>query len=79
VMGTRFKVLVLFPTALLGCAMVVVVALFKGLAISSAIAAAIICVTSLQMGYLGGLFTRFHMAASRVTSQRGLRSTSIRN
>ena len=79
VMGTRFRVQILFPAATLGCAMVAAVAFFKGSAISSAIVAAVVCVISLQIGYLGGLLTRFFMAASRVTSHRSLRSTAIRS
>ena len=79
VMGTRFRVQILFPAATLGCATIAAVAVFKGSAISSAIMAAIICVIALQIGYLGGLLTRFFMAASRVTSRRPLRSTAIRS
>ena len=79
VMGTRFRVQVLFPAATVGCAMIAVVALLKGSAVSSAIIAAITCVFSLQIGYLGGLLTRFYMAASRITSRRSLRSTAVRS
>jgi hypothetical protein len=79
VLGTRFRIQVLFPAAMLGFVIVAAVAVFKGSAISSAIAAAIICVISLQIGYLAGLFTRFCMAASRVTSHRWLRSTAARS
>jgi hypothetical protein len=78
VMGTRFRVQVLFPAAMLGCAMVTAVAVLKGSAVSSAIVAATVCVISLQIGYLGGLVTRFYMAASRVTSHRALHSTTVR-
>ncbi len=66
VMGTRFKVQVLFPAAMLGCVMVAAVSLLNGSA--PTIMAAIVCVVSIQIGYLGGLFTRFCMAASRTTS-----------
>ena len=79
VIGTRFKVQVLFPAAMLGCVMVAAVAVLKDSAVSSAIVAAIVCVISLQIGYLGGLFTRFCMAASRVTSHRSIRSTAVRS
>ena len=79
VMGTRFKVQVLFPAAMLGCMTVAAVAVLKGSTISWAIAAAILCVVSLQIGYLGGLVTRFYMAASRVASHRSLRSTTARS
>jgi hypothetical protein len=79
VMGTRFRVQVLFPAATLGLVIVAAVAAFKGSAMSSAIVAAIVCVISLQIGYLGGLLTRFYMAASRVASHRSLRSTTIQS
>jgi hypothetical protein len=79
VLGTRFRVLVLFPAAIVGFAIITTVAAFKGSAMSSAIVAAIVCVISLQIGYLGGLFTRFCMAASRLASHRSLRSTTVRS
>lgn len=79
VLGTRFRVQILFPAATVGCATIATVALLGGSAVSSAIVAAIICVISLQIGYLGGLFTRFYMAASRITSHRSMRSTPVRS
>ncbi len=79
VLGTRFRVQVLFPAAMLGFVIVATVAAFKGSAMSSAIVATIVCVISLQIGYLGGLFTRFCMAASRVAFHRSLRSTTVRS
>jgi len=79
VVGTRFRVQVLFPAAMLGCVMIAAVAALKGSAMSSAILAAVVCVISLQLGYLGGLLTRFYMAASRVASHRSMRSTVARS
>ena len=79
VLGTRFRVQVLFPAAIFSLVTVAAVAAFKGSAVSSAILAIIVSVFSLQIGYLGGLFTRFSMAASRVTSLRSLPSTTVRN
>src|ERR1700744_2229735 len=79
VLGMRFKVQVLFPAAILGCSIVVAVALLKGSSMSSIIIAAIISVTSLQIGYLGGLLTRFYMAASRTRSNGSLRSSPVRS
>ena len=79
VLGMRFKVQVLFPAAILGCSIVVAVALLKGSSMSSIIIAAIISVTSLQIGYLGGLLTRFYIAASRTTSDDSLRSSPVRS
>jgi hypothetical protein len=79
VVGTRFKVQVLFPTAVLGIVTVAAAALYKGSTMSWATLAVIVCVTSLQIGYLAGLFTRFCMAASRMASHRSLRSTAARS
>jgi hypothetical protein len=79
VLGTRLRVYVLFPAAMLGLVIVVTVAVFTGSAVSSAVAAAIACVISLQIGYLIGLFTRFCMAASRGAFYRPLPSTVAEN
>jgi hypothetical protein len=79
VLGTRFRIHVLFPASLLGLIIVAVVATVKGSAASSAIAAAMIFVIALQLGYLGGLFTRFCLVATRLTSRRSLRSTIARS
>jgi hypothetical protein len=79
VLGIRFKVLVLFPAVLLGFVIVAAVAVLKCSAISSTIEAALVLVISLQIGYLGGLFTRFSMAASRLAFHRSLRSTTARS
>jgi hypothetical protein len=79
VLGTRFKVQVLIPVAIFGCALIAAAAVLKGSAISSAILPAMICAISLQIGYLGGLFTRFYMAASRIASHRSMRSTAARS
>jgi hypothetical protein len=79
VLGTRFRVQVLFPATMLALLIVATVATFKGSAMSSAITATIVCVISLQLGYLGGLFTRFCMAASRGASHRSLHSTTVRS
>ena len=76
VMGIRFKVHALFPASVLGVAMVAAVAASNSWAMLSTIAAAGVCVISLQLGYLAGLFTRFCMTASRVAHHRSLRSTA---
>lgn len=66
VLGTRFRVQVLFPAAMLGFVIVASVAAFKGSVVSSAIVAAIVCVISLQTGFLGGLFGRYGKIPGRV-------------
>jgi hypothetical protein len=76
VLGTRFRIHVLFPAAVLGLMIVAAVAALKGSPTSSAIVAAIVFVIALQVGYLGGLFTRFCLAAARLPSYRSLRSTT---
>jgi hypothetical protein len=78
VLGTRFRIHVLLPAAVLGLMIVAAVAALKGSAASSAITAAIVFVITLQLGYLGGLFTRFCLAAARLASYRSLRSTIAR-
>jgi ABC-type amino acid transport system permease subunit len=78
VLGTRFRIHALFPAAVLGLMIVAAVAAFKGTALSSAIAAAVVFGGALQVGYLGGLFTRFCMAGTRLASYRSLRSTAAR-
>jgi hypothetical protein len=78
VLGTRFRIHVLLPAAVLGLMIVAAVAALRGAAASSAIAAAIVFVIALQLGYLGGLFTRFCLAATRLASYRSLRSTIAR-
>lgn len=79
VLGTRFRVQVLFP-ALLFCLLVLAtVTVVKGLSLSTAIAAAAICIVSLQMGYLGGLFTRYCMVAAKVVIRPSPLSTTSRS
>jgi hypothetical protein len=79
VLGTRYRVQVLFPAAMLASLIVAAVAAFKGATTSSAMLATVVFVVSLQIGYLGGLLTRFFMAASRLSSRPSLRSSSVRN
>ena len=79
VLGTRFRVLVLFPAAMLGLATVALIAVVKGSAVLSAVAAALIYSISLQFGYLGGLLARASMTAARVAPHRMLRSNTVRS
>jgi ABC-type amino acid transport system permease subunit len=78
VLGTRFRIHVLFPTAVLGFMIIVTVAAFKGAPILSMITASIVSAIALQIGYLGGLFTRFCLVAARLDTHRPLRSTTAR-
>lgn len=79
VLGTRFRVQVLFPAALLGFVTVAVIAAAKSSALSSAVAAELVSVISLQVGYLAGLLAQACMTAARLPAQRSLRSTIVRN
>jgi uncharacterized membrane protein len=79
VLGTRFRVHVLFPAVLLGLVIVAIVAVIKETSFTSALAAVAIYAVSLQFGYLGGLFVRFCMTAVRTPSHRSLRSTTVRS
>src|SRR5437868_5606427 len=76
VLGTGFRVWVLFPAMMLGLLSVAALATLKGSTVSWAITAAMACVIPIQLGYLGGLFTRFCMAAVRGAPQSSLHSTT---
>ena len=69
VLGTRLKVLVLFPAMLLGFALLLGVAAIHGSPASSTFAAAAVLAICLQLGYLGGLLTRHCLTLGRVTSE----------
>lgn len=76
VLGVRFKVQVLFlvvPLAFVATAGIVGVAQF---AFQPALLAGIVAAVALQIGYLGGLFTRFSIAAARIAPKRPLSSTT---
>jgi hypothetical protein len=74
VLGTRFRVQVLFPAAAFGFVIVGVVAALKGSTMWSAITAEVICAVALQIGYLGGVLALACMTAARVPLRRAQRS-----
>jgi hypothetical protein len=74
--GTRLKVIVLLPITLVGVGLIVATAALRGSTVSAAIIAALVWTISLQLGYLGGLLTRFSLAAARLAPRRFLRSTA---
>jgi hypothetical protein len=79
VLGTQYKVLVVFPATGIGVAVIVAVAALNGptaLATISALCAWVIC---MQLGYLGGLLTRYCLEATGLAPQRPLHSTIARN
>jgi hypothetical protein len=78
-LGIQYKVLALLPAAVIGATLVVVVAAFKGLAIVAALTAIGVWVLCLQLGYLGGLLTRYCLEATGLVLHRPLHSTIARN
>jgi ABC-type amino acid transport system permease subunit len=78
VLGTRLRVKALFPAMMLGLVLVVGVSVTRGSGLLAAISAIGVWVVALQFGYLGGLLTRFCLAASRQPLHRSLRSTTAR-
>lgn len=75
VLGTRFRVQVLFPAIACGFLVVAVMAALEGWSVWSAITAELVCAASLQIGYLGGLLALACMTAARVPLRRSQRST----
>lgn len=70
VLGTRYKVQILFPVTLCGVLAVAVGCLLTGNGVWWSTVIALSSATTLQLGYLVGLGTRFLMAASRLRSLR---------
>lgn len=75
VLGMRFRVQILIPTGILGIAAVLTTALLRG-SLSSALLVTITFAVALQLGYLGGLFTRFCMVIGRAARHRSLHSNA---
>jgi hypothetical protein len=75
VLGCRFKVRVLFPVAPLAFAITAGIMGVAQSAIGPALLGGALAVIALQMGYIGGLFTRVSVAAARIVPKRSLRST----
>ena len=78
-LGTRLKVVAVVPGLILGVLLVTAVAAVTGVAFSAAIGAFVVWAIFLQLGYLGGLLTRFCLEAMGVVPQRSLHSTIVRN
>ena len=76
VLGMRFKVLILFPVILVCLALNAGIAAAHGSSLWPTLMAIILSVTGLQLGFFGGLSTRYFMDASRApgpqTSRRAL-------
>jgi hypothetical protein len=76
VLGTRFRVQVLFPAIAFGFVVVAVLAALEGWSLWSAIASELVCAVSLQIGYLGGLVALACMTVARVPLRRSQRSVA---
>jgi hypothetical protein len=79
VLGLRLKVLVLLPTTVFGLVIFALVAAVGGTSAYVAALGAVLYVVVLQLGYLGGLFTRFVLAATRIRTHNSARSSAVRN
>jgi hypothetical protein len=78
-LGTRLRVFVLLPVSLVGGLLIAAVTLrtgSTGLSAAGDVAAWTIC---LQIGYLGGLLTRYCLAATRLKPGTSLSSTVTRS
>jgi hypothetical protein len=75
VLGIRFRVQVLFPTAPLAFVITAGIVGIMQAALEPALLGGILAVVALQIGYLGGLLSRWSVAAARTTPNRSLRST----
>ena len=66
VLGQRFKVLILGPTIIFGLAASVAFGIAHHDSLWSTLLVMALITTALQIGYLGGIVTRFVIAAARV-------------
>ena len=75
VLGMRFKVRVLFLVAPFAFAVTAVIVGLAQAAVEPALLAGVLAVLMIQIGYLGGLLTRWSVAAARISPKRWPRST----
>lgn len=78
-LSTQYKVPALFPATVMGVALVTAVAVLKGSTVSATMSALAVWTICLQLGYLGGLLTRYCLEASGVAPSRSLHSTTAPN
>jgi hypothetical protein len=69
VLGLRFKVLILAPAIGLALIVVVAMAIARGDGVASILLAGALASVCLQVGYLGGILTRYTMTLARVRSR----------
>jgi hypothetical protein len=79
VLGTRLKVLVLFPAIGIGVALIAAATAITGADVSAAIVQGLVLTICLQFGYLGGLLTRFSLSASRLPPHQTRRANANAN
>jgi hypothetical protein len=65
VLGTRFKVLILYPAITVGITLVTAIAALRGSAMSTAIGVAVTLGIFLQLGYLGGVVMHLCLTLTR--------------
>jgi hypothetical protein len=70
VLGLRFKVLVLVPAMGLAILAVIATGVARGHSFPAILIAGVLALICVQIGYLGGLLTRYTTTAARVGSQR---------
>jgi hypothetical protein len=63
VLGLRFTVIILFPAIIIGSAATFAIGMARSDSLLSILLAIVMAITMLQMGYLGGTFIRFGIAA----------------
>jgi hypothetical protein len=79
VLGTQWKVKVLFPAAGVGAAIIAVVAVWMDSPLVTTMSALGIWVFCLQFGYLMGLLTRYCLEAAGLAPQRSAHSSIARH
>jgi hypothetical protein len=78
-LGTRLRVFVLLPVTFVGVGLIALIASLNGSTLSSALGAIAVSSICLQLGYLGGLLTRYCMVAARLAPGPSLSSTVTRS
>jgi hypothetical protein len=79
VLGTQYRVPVLYPATIFGVVLVAGIAVLKGSPVPTLMIALGTWAICLQLGYLGGLITRYCLEATGLAPQRSLHSTIARN
>ena len=70
VLGLRFKVLVLVPAMGLAIIAITATGMASGYSLAAVLTAGVLALICVQIGYIGGLLTRYAMTLARVESER---------